>query len=154
MSWIALLLTPVILNLKTCSNDSDSESSSRCDKGAFAIGFMLFLFELAWVFQIVVLSSTSPSTMLSIAMQTGFIVSSACLGIVTLLSSFFMLPSLKKAPFSNIKTSPEDTLRRLPMSIDCKPTDLDHELALVAASNPIIDQSLDESGVMDKQIDL
>lgn len=159
IGWITLLLIPIIA-LRTRNKAPDSESPPRCDRGAFAIGFMLFLFELAWVLQVVLLSISSPSTMMNIAIQSGFIVSSACLGIVTLLSSFFSLPSVKRALFPSRKTSPEDMHEQLqeegivPMCIDCKPTDLDHELALLAASNPIIDQSIDESGVVNKQVDL
>ena len=90
-TWIVLIISPVIVTKLRRDSEKQDLSSANTPwlREAVAIGCILFLFELAWGVQVAILS-TDPSMPIAVGLQSVFIVSSACLGLVTLLHFCFL----------------------------------------------------------------
>lgn len=109
VSWVILLFSPFIISKSQPQSDKRSFSTG-CNpllKEVVAIGWILFLFELAWGLQIVALS-VHPATAIAAVLQSAFIVSSTCLGLVALLHFCFLQLRVRRVLHPSEKCSPAE----------------------------------------------
>lgn len=149
ISWIILIVSPFLV-LKGLHEDNPAVSF----RDALAVGSILVLFDLAWVLQVIALSAEGSMTMAT-TLQSIFIASSACLGVLSLLYFCFLQPHVKKALFQC--TSPEENSSpKLEESTSCHTANGSAYGNVM--STAIIDQSFvgsgRESGMVNKMADL
>ena len=138
VSWMALLLTPFIQKSLRWKLERKAVL-----KEALAIACIHFQFELAWVVQIIRLSTDTTAAMTT-ALQSIFIAISGCLGVTTFIYFCFLQPHVSL----HCKTPPQQGNGPLksPVTPECAES----------TQPPIVDQShlTGESGLIDKLADL
>lgn len=144
-TWIILLVSPFVI-LKGLHKDNPYPF-----RDALAIGLILVLFDLAWVLQVIVHSAEGSVTMTA-ALQSIFIASSACLGVLSLLYFCFLQPHVRKALFQCTTSSEETSSPKSEEPTSCHTVNGNGTLM----PTTIIDQSFvgRESGMVNKMADL
>lgn len=101
LTWLLLLISPALCR------ETDQERAKLWVKEVVAIGFILFLFELAWGIQLAALS-TNTDVATTATLQSLFIVASAFLGFTAVLHFCFLQPLNRKYEHpSNCESTPE-----------------------------------------------
>lgn len=108
ISWIVLIF--ILITSKLFRDTADNDP--RC-RDAIAIGAIMILFEMAWGLQITALT-TDLALPTTAALQSAFIVSSAIMGLITLI--YFCFWQIRLHSCSHEKKIEEDTAQAQPES--------------------------------------
>ena len=139
VSWVALLLAPFIQRSLHWKLERKAVL-----KEALAIACIHFQFELAWMVQIIMLSTDTTAAMTT-ALQSIFIATSGCLGITSFIYFCFLQPHMSLRCNNYSKTPQGNGPLKSPATPEC-----------AESTPPIVDQShlTGESGLIDKLADL
>lgn len=143
ISWLLLVLSPIVFSpfvTQKCLH-RDNTTTPFLPADVLAMACILFLFDAAWVLQAFALSG---SETVIVALQSTFLASSTCLGVVSLLYFCFLQPRVWKILFRR-RTNGSSEETTSPRSVDST----DHAKAF--AMPTIVDESsVHESGMVNK----